>query len=237
MQLRCPTWKTLGPLLTNSAWCRQCGKPFTGPLQEPLQQEMINKGMKERTRKSVLVLHHFSVSLSLLILLLIPTATLSLRFHWCLLRHPSASLSWFFFFAMFSWDLFTNCTIERSKALLPWAIMSNQLNMNLLPLCCSDAICVCSPHATPVLWLPTLWVPPLSHPLLLLHWNLGLGACGLLLKMEIVLQVHFGFVCLLQRNDWSPELVNPKRMWCQRWKNCYWSISIILFWQTNDYVQ
>lgn len=137
---------------------------------------------RENKRMSVLVLRHFSLSLSLLILsssfnsCCSSLFALSLVLAQASLRIPFLKYIYVFFFR----NQQRHCFLETCSpsALLNAVklsclgpivtITSNQL-MNLLPLCCSDAICVCSPHATPVLWLPTLRVPPLPHPLLLLH--------------------------------------------------------------------
>lgn len=98
MQLCSLTWKTLGPLLTNSAWCRQCGKPFTQPLQKLYREKRSTRGWKREKEKVCPCPPPFSLSLSSSFPPpFIPTATLSSRSHWCMPRHPFPEI--FFFLA------------------------------------------------------------------------------------------------------------------------------------------
>lgn len=92
MQLRSLTLKTLGPLLTNSAWCRQCGKPLRATLQSLYSQRRSMRWWK-RVQAKVFPcsspLHYFSLSLSLTLSIsppLLLVTTHSLCSHWCFLR-------------------------------------------------------------------------------------------------------------------------------------------------------
>lgn len=198
--------------------------------------------MKERTRECLSLSSATSPCLFLSSSFpppLIPAAAPSLHSHWCLPRLPSASLSWniymYFFFhkptvPLFSWNLFTKCTIERSKALLPWTNSELLRPISSIWTCCH---CAAVMQSVSVLLMPHQYFgcPPCAFLLFLIPvccyteacvsvclsatnkasffffgGGSGWEVCGLLLKTEVVLRVNFGLVsaCLWQLNDSSP---------------------------------